>query len=186
MKLNQILGTIAILFYIQYAFHSYSRETLFNALWICHIGCLLVGLGLLSGISQINAVGFFLLVVGNIGWALYLLAGGELILPSILTHIGGFLIGCFGIYKLGIPGFTFLNAILCFVILQILARFTTPFPENVNLAFSIQKGWEKYFSSHLTYLVFLYTLLTLSFYFLEFSLRKIVQRPGNVIIEKNK
>ena len=24
-------------FYIQYAFHSYSRETLFNALWICHI-----------------------------------------------------------------------------------------------------------------------------------------------------
>ena len=67
MKLNQFLGLLAILFFLQYAIYSYSKGILSNALWVCHIGCLLVGLGLLSGISKINAVGFFLLVVGNVG-----------------------------------------------------------------------------------------------------------------------
>lgn len=186
MKLNQILGLLAISFYFVYTGYSYSKGTLSNALWVCHIGCLLVGLGLLSGIPQINASGFFLLVVGNFGWALYLLAGGELILPSTLTHIGGILIGVYGVYKLGIPKFTFLYAILGFALLQILARLTTGSSENVNLAFRIQEGWENYFHSHLAYLVFIYALLTFSFYGLEFSIRKIIHRLDSENIEKVK
>ena len=186
MKLNQFLGLLAILFFLQYAIYSYSKGILSNALWVCHIGCLLVGLGLLSGISKINAVGFFLLVVGNVGWALYLLAGGELILPSILTHIGGILIGVYAVYKLGIPKYTFLYASLAFAFLQILAHLTTGISENVNLAFRIQEGWERYFPSHLAYLVFLYVLLTVSFYGLEFTMRKILHRLDSKIIQETK
>jgi hypothetical protein len=176
MKLNPFFGILAVIFYLFYAGHSYTKGTLSNAIWICHIGCLLVGLGLLSETSQMSATGFFLLVVGNFGWVLYLLAGGELILPSLLTHIGGILIGGFGIYKLGVPKFTFLYAVLAFALLQILARLTTNSSENVNLAFRIHESSEKYFPSYPVYLVFLYVLLTFSFYGLEFTIRKILHR----------
>lgn len=182
----KILGLIAITFYFFYAGYSYSKGTLSNALWVCHIGCLLVGLGLFAGVAILNSVGFLLLVVGNVGWALYLLAGGELIFPSIFTHIGGILIGAYAIYKFGFSKYSFLFAILSFAILQILARLLTDSSENVNLAFRIQEGWENFFPSHFAYLLFLYGLLTGSFWLLEFTTRKILHRLDSQTIEKVK
>lgn len=148
-------------------------STFFNTIWICHIGCLLVGVGMIIKIHTISATGFLLLCVGNIGWILYLLAGGELILPSTLTHIGGFLIGLYVILKNGIPNHTYLYSLFCFAFLQLLARLTTNSQENVNLAFKIQEGWESLFPSYPIYLIFIYTLLLISFFGIEYSIQKL-------------
>lgn len=169
----KILGFIAISFYFFYAGYSYSKGSLSNALWICHIGCFLVGLGLLVSINILSSIGFLLLSVGNVGWALYLLAGGELILPSILTHVGGFLIGLFVVYKNGIEAYTYLYSLIAFILLQILSRLSTDAKENVNLAFQIQEGWEKIFPSYPIYLLVIYLLLFFGFFGIEFLIQKL-------------
>jgi hypothetical protein len=119
-----------------------------NLLWACHLGALVAGFGILFRLPSLNAVGVMWLGLGNIMWLLYLLGKGEFMVTSVLTHVGGLIIGIMGIYQMGMPRFSWVKALAALAALQQLCRWITVEKENVNLAFRVHEGWEKMFPSY--------------------------------------
>lgn len=68
-----------------------------NLLWICHIACLMTGVGLLLRSAALAQAGLLLLVLGNPMWIGSLLTGGEFYPTSVLTHLGGLVFGWCGL-----------------------------------------------------------------------------------------
>jgi len=94
-------------------------------------------------------------------------SGDKLILLSIPTHVGGLMISLWGVKKFGIPRRSWAAASLSLIILGHICRFTTPVEANVNLSQSVWKGYENYYSSHLTYVIFVYSCSIVTFFAVE-------------------
>ena len=105
--------------------------------------------------------------------------GGVFNPPSILTHFGGFLLGLVGTMALGLPPGAWWKAVVALAFLQLLTRWTTPPAANVNLAFAVWGGWERWFPSHHVYLTILAMTAATVFLAVTFLLRKTgVARPA--------
>ncbi len=109
-----------------------------HALWSCHVGCLVAGVGLLAGRARWNATGFLLLAMGLPMWLASLAAGGEFVPTSPLTHLGGLAISAWGVRCLGAPRGSWIGATAVLAALHLLARLVTPPEANVNLS---DRGW---------------------------------------------
>ncbi len=103
---------------------------------------------------------------------LTVLYGGELLLTSPLTHVGGLVLGAIGVRILGFPKQMWWKAVLGPAGLHILCRWVTPEQKNVNLAFAIWAGCESLFPSHLAYLSTVTALCLVVFAGVEFAMRK--------------
>lgn len=166
-----VLGNAAIVFYGAHAATWLQRGVPANLLWVCHLGCLLVGIAVLAGRPAPNAVGVLWLALGNILWCINLAGGGEFICTSQLTHLGGLLIGLWYARRAGFPRGSWLAALAGIAALHVLSGFVTPAPENINLAFRVFAGWEKIFPDFQVYRLFLLAAATALFYSLEMLLR---------------
>jgi hypothetical protein len=93
-----------------------------DALWACHLGALLVGLGWLRNGALVNAIGCFWLAMGDVLWCIDLAAGGELLPTSLLTHVGDLALGILGVARMGIPRFAWLWTLAGFGVLQLVCR----------------------------------------------------------------
>src|SRR5262249_56943207 len=78
-------------------------------------------------------------------------AGGEFTPTSVLTHVGGLVIGLVGLWRLGMPAQVWWKALLALAALQQLCRWVTPREANVNVAFAVYPWMEAYFSSYWRY-----------------------------------
>ena len=164
-------GVVAILFYgLRAALYLGTGEP-YNLLWSCHLACLLVGIGLLASSATLNAIGFLWVVVGIPFWILDLATGGRFVAVSLLTHFGALLLGGFGIRSLGWPDGMWWKAILALAGLQVATRLINPPDGNVNLAFAVWPGWERYFPSHGVYLLLLGSLTAAVFFVTGRALR---------------
>ena len=105
------------------------------------------------------AVGVLWLLVGLPLWLLELAGGGEFIPTSLLTHVLGLVVGLVGVWRLGMPEGAWWKATLALLVLNQLCRWVTPVKANVNVAFAIHPGWDRWFSSHLAYILTLTLLL---------------------------
>jgi len=143
-----------------------------EALWMCHLGAALVGIGLLSSSTTTNGIGTLFLCIGTPLWVMYLAGGGEFYPTSCFPHLGGLAIGLYGVRRLGLPSGTWWKAVLALVVLILVSRLVTPPPANVNVAFAIYPGWEKYFPSHLVYLGAMIAQAALYFFAFEYALRR--------------
>lgn len=135
-------GIVAIGCYAAHAgfFISVGRPS--NLLWGCHMAALGVGTGLLLRIPLFNAMGMLSLIFGVPLWLLSVATGGEFLPTSMLTHLGGFVLGLYGVWKMGLPRQTcfILWVVTCFLIA--LSRAVSPLTENVNLAYGAPPGWD--------------------------------------------
>jgi len=116
---------------------------------------------------MLNAIGFLWLCFGVPVWLINVFSGDKLILLSIPTHVGGLMISLWGVKKFGIPRRSWAAASLSLIILGHICRFTTPVEANVNLSQSVWKGYENYYSSHLTYVIFVYSCSIVTFFAVE-------------------
>jgi hypothetical protein len=145
-----------------------------DLLWACHLGALGVGVGLLLRSPAVNAVGFLWLCVGNVLWCIDLAGGGEFFATSLLTHVLGWLLGGFGIARLGLPRRSWARALLAFLALQQLCRFTTPPVANINLAHAVWPGWEAAFASYWGYQALLLAIGAAAFLLVESGARRLL------------
>jgi hypothetical protein len=175
-KCRIALGSLAILFYIFHGWYWVTKGVPANVLWACHLGSFLIGLGLLSRISVFLSIGVSWLVLGNGMWILYLTGGGEFVFTSLLTHLGGIVIGVFALFRYGFPQWTWLWATISLFAVQQISRWITPAEENINLAFRVHNGWESIFPSYSLYLLFLLLFIILLFYIVEIFFRRITPR----------
>lgn len=175
-------GGAALAFYAIHAGQHLVRGHPEDLLWACHLGAVLVGVGILIRSATLNAVGFLWLCMGTALWAIDLSAGGEFIPTSLLTHVGGLAVGGVGVFRLGMPRHAWWKAILAFLILQQLSRWFTSAETNVNLAFGVASGWEDVFPSHLAYLALLVAVGAAAFFGVERAARGLlgtrVPQPG--------
>lgn len=147
-----------------------------DALWACHLGALLVGMGLLAGRPLPNAVGFLWLCVGDVLWGLDLASGGELIPTSLLTHVVGLVLGGVGVARMGMPLTASPTALVGFLALQLLSRYATPPTTNLNLAHAVWPGWESTFPSYWPYQAMLLSIGFAGFVLVQWLARRLLAR----------
>lgn len=130
-------GALALCFYALHAAFTIWRDQPEHLLWSCHLASVWIGMGFLLGWPIFNAIGFLWLIVGVPVWVYYLIKGGEFFPTSLLTHIGGLLLGIWGVASLGMPIGAWWKAMFTFLVLQQISRWVTPTEANVNLAFPL-------------------------------------------------
>ena len=165
-------GFIAIAFFLIHAGALVHAGEHYHIIWSCHLGCLIVGIGLLVRLPWLYAIGFFWLTMGVPLWLLNVLISHEFMLTSTLSHLGGIIIAVYGLRFLKIPRFAWVAATAGLVVLGIFTRWVTPPDANVNLAFAGWAGWEDQFSSYFWYVVMLISIAAVSFGLLEFFIRQ--------------
>lgn len=169
-----LLGGFACAWYgVHAGFHALAGRPE-DALWSCLLGLLLVGGGLLLRSPRLNALGMLWLIWGLPLWLISLLAGEALFSISLVTHLGGPLLGLVGVRLLGMPAgrAVWWQALLLISALQQLTRWLTPPAANVNLAFAVYPGWEAMFPGYLSYAVALHAGGAATFALVELALRR--------------
>jgi hypothetical protein len=161
------LGALALGFYLVHAAGHALNGHIEDAFWACHLGAVLVAVGLMIGRRLPCAVGFLWLCVGDVFWGLDLATGGELIPTSILTHVGALLVGGVGVARIGMPRHAAICAIAGFLALQLLSRLLTDPATNLNLAHAVWPGWEATFPSYRAYQALLLSIGFASFLAVE-------------------
>lgn len=167
-----LVGGLAILFYLIHAGVLILAKEPHHIIWSCHLGCLLVGTGLILKSSWTFSIGFFWLTLGVPLWILNVLTRREFMITSTLTHLAGLLLSIFGLRFLKIHKYSWLTAAMGLIFLGGISRLITPEKANVNLAFSVWSGWEDTFPSHFWYVVMLLSIAAIYFALLEWLLRK--------------
>ena len=165
-------GALGIAFFSIHAAALAHAGEHYHIIWSCHLGCLIIGIGLLVRLPWLYAIGFFWLTMGVPLWLLNVLASHKFMLTSTLSHIGGILIAVYGLRFLKIPRFASVAATAGLAVLGILTRWVTPPDANINLAFAVWSGWEDQFPSYFWYVVMLLSIAAVSFGLLEFIIRK--------------
>jgi hypothetical protein len=168
------LGLLALAFYAVHAAYHVRQGHAEDVLWVCHVAAAVIGVGLLCGWPAWVAVGVTWLVVGVPLWLFDLAAGGEFNPTSVLTHVGGLVVGLVGLWRFGMPAQVWWKALLALAALQQLCRWVTPPEANVNVAFSVYPWMRPYFASYWAYLGTMLMVFGLLFFGTEQVLRKVM------------
>ena len=121
-KIGFLAGALAIAFFLIHAAALVRAGEHYHIIWSCHLGCLIVGIGLLVRLPWLYAIGFFWLTMGVPLWLLNVFTSHEFMLTSTLSHIGGIIIAVYGLRFLKIPRFAWAAATAGLVVLGILTR----------------------------------------------------------------
>jgi len=176
MRILSILGLAALGCYAIHAtFHLLNGRPA-DLLWACHLGAALVGIGLLVRSGTTNGIGVLFLLMGTPLWIMDLASGGVFYPTSAFTHIGGLIIGLYGVRRLSFPSGTWWRAVAALIGLILICRFVTPREANINMAFAVYPGWEKVYPSHFVYLIVMMVFAAIYFFLCEFGLRRWVIR----------
>ena len=171
-SLLRIWGFVALGCYAIHAgFHLLNGRPA-ELLWMCHLGAVIVGVGLLRSSATLNGIGALFLCLGAPLWVMYLAGGGDFYPTSCFPHIGGLAIGLYGIRHLGLRAGTWWRAVLSLISLILFCRMVTPPSANVNVAFAVYPGVEKMFPSHPIYLATMMMMSAAYFLICEYMLRR--------------
>ena len=96
-KKRTTAGALSIAFFLIHAAALAHAGEHYHIIWSCHLGCLIVGIGLLIRQPWPYAIGFFWLTMGVPLWLLNVLTSHEFMLTSTLSHIGGIIIAVYGL-----------------------------------------------------------------------------------------
>ncbi len=167
VRAMKLLGALAVAFYAIHGVDLVLHHAPWDLLWSCHIACLLVGFGCLAASRETIAIGVTWLAVGVSFWILDLSTGGTLSVTSLFTHVGGPVVGVVALRRLGWPKGTWWRAVLALFVLMAVTRLATPRAANVNIAFSVWPGWQRYFPDYPAYFALLMITSAVTFFAVE-------------------
>ncbi len=150
---------------------------------MCNIGNLLLALGLFFEQAILIRVAVIWMVPGVAVWFAYVVPTWGMpltgrfsypellaVVSSTLAHIGGFCVGIGVIRRVRMERRAWFYAFVWYFVVQLLSRLVTPAAMNVNLAHSIQAGWEQTFSSYWKFWFVLTTLVGICLWILSLPL----------------
>lgn len=158
---------------------------------MCNIGNLVLALGLFFEQAVLIRVAVIWMVPGVAVWFLYyvvptwgMFLSGRFgyvqlfgVLSSSLVHLGGLSVGLVVLRRVGMDARAWLYAFVWYFVVQLLSRFVTPAPMNVNVSHSIQAGWEQTFSTYLRFWFVLTSLVGMCLWLLALLLRRFWPTP---------
>jgi hypothetical protein len=162
-----VLGTAALAISVLHDGYHLARGEAHDLLWFCNLACPLLAVGCFASSARACCVALLWLVFGTPLWALDVTTGGEIIVTSFLTHLGGLLVAVLAARQLGWAARSWLWASGGVALVMLMTRLFTLPVHNVNLAFSVWPGWEKYFPDHTLYLVLLLSGAAVTFLLVE-------------------
>ena len=144
----RLLGLLPLSFFLVQTIHYWRFGGMGNLVWICNLGNVLLGVGLLIGHRElIRAAGIW--TIPGLGiWINYVLLASGFYFSTTLAHVGGIIVGLIALRRVGMDRTAWLYAFVWSLLTQIAARILTSPELNVNVAHRIQPGWETVFNSY--------------------------------------
>lgn len=156
----RLLGILPLLFFLGQVIHYWPRHELGHMLWMCNIGNLLLAFGLFLEKPQLVRLAAIWTLPGLVIWFLYVVLVWSVFLSSTLAHVGGLMVAMFALSHYGMDRNSWRWAFGWYLVVQLASRFITAPELNVNLAHTIQPGWDRVFHSYWTFWLVL-TIATL-------------------------
>lgn len=147
----RLLGILPLIFFLAQFVHYWRIDQLGHMLWMCNIGNLLLAVGLFLEQPMMVRLAAIWTIPGLLIWFLYVVLAWGVFLSSTLAHVGGLTVAMVALSKYRMDRGTWRWALGWYLVVQLASRFLTPAALNVNLAHSIQPGWERAFHSYWTF-----------------------------------
>lgn len=177
----RLLGILPLIFFLAQGVHYWRIGELGHMFWMCNIGNLLLAVGLFLGQPILIRVAALWLVPGLGVWYWYVVKPYGFVLSSTLAHIGGFAAAMIALQRVRLDAQVWLYALGWYFIMQLLSRLLTPVAMNVNVAQTIQSGWEQTFTSYWKFWVVLTLLVAAGLWVLGKSVSLLWPAPDEAL-----
>jgi len=144
----RLLGILPLIFFLAQTIHYWRYGGMGNLLWICNVGNVLLGVGLLLGQRELIRTAAIWTIPGLGIWVRYVLLASGFYFSTTLAHVGGIAVGLIALSRVRIDCLAWIYAFIWSLLVQLAARLLTSPELNVNLAHRIQPGWENLFSTY--------------------------------------
>lgn len=144
----RLTGVLPLIFFLAQVVHYWRAGGMGNLLWMCNLGNLLLAVGLFLGHRELIRAAAIWTIPGLAVWIWYVLLNFTPPWSSTLAHVGGIVVGLIALRRVGMDRFAWLYAFAWYLFGQLAARLITAPALNVNVAHSIQPGWETFFGSY--------------------------------------
>lgn len=147
-RLFRLLGFLPLLFFTAQAFHYWRINELGHMLWMCNIGNLILAIGMFTEQRALIRVASLWMIPGLIVWFVYVVLAWGVFFSSTLAHVGGFVVAAYALRRVGMDQWSWLYALLWYLVLQLASRLITPRALNVNVSHMVEAGWQQTFGSY--------------------------------------
>src|SRR5678816_2174760 len=138
----RLLGVLPLIFFVAQFVHYWRINELGNMLWMCNIGNLLLAIGLFLEKPVVVRLAAIWTIPGLIIWFIYVVLAWGVFLTSTLAHVGGLAVAMVALSEYRMDRGAWRWAFGWSLVMQLASRFLTPAALNVNLAHTVQPGWE--------------------------------------------
>jgi hypothetical protein len=144
----RLLGVLPLIFFLVQTIHYWRFGGLGNLLWMCNLGNVLLGFGLLFGNREMIRAAAIWTIPGLGIWIKYVLLASGFYFSTTLAHVGGIAVALIALQRVRMDRVAWVYAFGWYLLTQIAARLVAPADLNVNVAHHVQSGWETAFTSY--------------------------------------
>ena len=145
---HRLLGVMPLVFFAVQAIHYWRFGGMGHLLWMCNLGNVLLGIGLLLNHRELIRAAAIWTIPGLVLWIIYVLLPSGFYFSTTLAHVGGFIVGMIALHRVRMDRTAWVYAFAWWLFTQLAARLLAPAELNVNLAHRVQDGWDKTFASY--------------------------------------
>lgn len=158
----RLLGIFPLIFFLAQVGHYWPINELGNLFWMCNVGNLILAFGLFLEKPAVIRLAAIWTIPGLFIWILYVVLAWGVFLSSTLAHVGGLAVALIALRQVGMDRTSWRWAFGWYLVVQLLSRFFTSPALNVNLAHTVQPGWDQTFQSYWSFWVVLTAVTILS------------------------
>jgi hypothetical protein len=144
----RLLGILPLIFFLAQGVHYWRIRELGNMLWMCNAGNLLLAMGLFLEKPLVIRLAAIWMIPGLFIWFIYVVLPWSPFLSSTLAHAGGLIVAMLALSRVRMDRTAWRWAFGWYLMVQLASRFVTPAALNVNLAHTVQTGWDRPFGSY--------------------------------------
>jgi hypothetical protein len=178
---QRLLGILPLLFFLAQAIHYWQIDQLGHLLWMCNVGNVLLGVGLLINRPSWIRIAVIWSVPGLFIWWQYVATewfgyaslDWWAVTSSTLAHIGGLGVGLVALRRVRVDQITWLYSFAWYLAIQLVSRVVTRPELNVNVSRKVYGGWESTFQSYISFWIVLTFAVALCLWLLTRGFRSL-------------